>query len=94
MERTMHTIETPEGKHKVELYDWVTGGDKRAIAGAKSDAERLEIVVERTVKSIDGKTEGILAILDSMHGKDYDFVFTEIAAVLIGSSLSTEKKSS
>jgi len=92
--RPKHTIETPVGKQKVEIYDWVTGGDKRFLAGIKDESSVHEAMLSRLVVSIDGKTDGILAMLDDMHGKDFDFVLREIQRVAEESSLTEEKKSS
>lgn len=90
-DRPTKTIETPEGKHKVVLYEYANGGDKRALGGLK-ESGLIEALIERLVVSINGSEENLLDLVDLMHGKDFDFIATELAEVLSNSSLSQEKK--
>lgn len=88
--RTTHEIETPVGKHKVVLNDWLTGGEKRAMITLKDDNERGAKLVTTLVVSVDDKKENVLEAVDGMHGKDFDFVLYELTTIAEGSSL--EKK--
>lgn len=90
--KTTHEIETPVGKHKVVLNDWLTGGEKRSMAALKDDNDRGAALVKNLIVSVDGKSEDVLAAVDAMHGKDFDFVLYELTTIAEGSSL--EKKTS
>jgi hypothetical protein len=56
-------IETPVGKHKVELKLWLTGADKRALRSVYTD--EMEI-------SVKGETPEIKNVLGSMINKAED----------------------
>ena len=87
--RTTHTIETPVGKQKVVINDWMTGGEKRKMSGMNESAAAVSLI-ESLVVSIDEKTDKIMETMDSMHGKDFDFILNDLGEVAAGSSL--EKK--
>lgn len=94
MNRPTKKIKTPVQGHDVELYEYMTGGDKRIITSAGTDMNKqLEAMVKQIVVSIDGKTEDCMAIMDQMHGKDSDFIFIEITNIISESNLTPEKKS-
>jgi hypothetical protein len=92
--RTTHEIETPVGKHKVVINDWMTGGEKRKLSGLKDDNERGVSLIGSLVVSIDGKAEGVMETMDNMHGKDFDFILNDLGEVAANSSISIEKKTS
>lgn len=89
-DRGTHEIITPVGKHVVVLYDWASGGDKRKFLAASED-EQKDVMIKSLIVSIDGK-DNVLAQLDEMHGKDFDFVLMEIGRISLDSSLTAEKK--
>lgn len=92
-DRPTRTIETPVGKAKITLYEYAIGSDKLALQELGSKA-RIETMVERLVTSIEGAgTDGKMAALNAMHGKDFNFVINALADILTESSLTTEKKS-
>ncbi len=91
-ERSTHEIETPIEKHKVVLLDWLNGGEKRAITAAKDDDSRAIAMINTLVVSVDGKKEKVVETLDAMHGKDFDFILTELGVIAEASSL--QKKTS
>lgn len=91
MERTTKTIETPIGKVKVELFEFVTGLTKRQISNAASNEERQNVSIKAIVKSVDGKSDDIIGALDGMHGKDFDFVILQVNQILSDSSFSEKK---
>lgn len=95
MTRSTKTIETPIEKHKIVVYEYLTGGDKRVIISAGEDRDsQLNAMVKSLIVSVDGITEDILQQIDNMHGKDFDFIFTELTKIIEDSNLSPEKKSS
>lgn len=92
-DRPTREIETPVGKQKIVLFEWATGAIKRALGSAATADKKLEVTAKGLIVSIDGKTDDIMGALDAMHGKDFDFVASELSQTLIDSSLSEEKKS-
>lgn len=94
MERTTHTIETPVSKHKVVIRDFLLGGEKRSIANETNENERQNKMITTLCVSVDGKVDNVVEALDTMHGKDFDFVIYEMTKVAEASSLPSEKKAS
>lgn len=91
-ERTSHFIETPVSKHKVEIRDWLTGGEKRSLTEKGGGEASALALVGTLVVSINGSSEKIMDQMDAMHGKDFDFILTELATVAENSSY--QKKTS
>lgn len=91
-DRTTHEIETPVEKHKVVLLDWITGGEKRKMSSLKgTDVENAIEMLKLVVRSVDDFTGGIMSPMDEMHGKDFDFVLSQVTDVIENSSF--KKKS-
>ncbi len=91
-DRPTHKIETPTQKVEVELFDYLTGGDKRRLMAEPEEGNRVKILVTSLVKSVGGKNEDVVASLDELHGKDFDFVLLELGKIAEASSLSEQKK--
>ena len=89
--RETKTITTPVGKHKVVIYTYLLGGEKRAFISV-DPVEAQKVAIETLIVSIDGSDKDIMGTMDQMHGKDYDFIFNEIAKVIDDSSYSDKKK--
>lgn len=88
--RTTHEIETPIGKNKVVIHDWLIGGEKRSMMGI-SGGERVVKLTEALVVSIDGDKDNVMNKLDNMHGKDFDFVLSELGKIAMESSADEKK---
>lgn len=73
------------------LNSYLLGGEKRAFGLEKEDSKKQDLMVKSIVVSVEGKTEDVIAEMDKMHGKDYDFVLLEITKVLNDSSYEEKK---
>lgn len=95
----MQTIQTPSGKHTLELRNVVTGRQKRKYRGSliaiSTDGQsntadgydRLEnAMIEMVVASLDGSSEGVVDKILDMEAKDYDFVIEKVTEVFSGLS--------
>ena len=92
MDLKTHVIETPIEKHKVEVRDFLLGGEKRKMVNETDPANQQNLLITTLCISIDGKSDNVVAALDGMHGKDFDFVLFDLAKVAEDSSLPSEKK--
>ena len=87
MDRTKKTIELPVSKIKVELYDYMTGGEKKEMAqGGDNSVKMQEIALKKLVTNL--KPEDI----NNLHGKDYDFLLLAVMEVITDSSWDVKKK--
>jgi len=87
------TIKTPlEGK-EIKLKAFLTGGEKISLADSedKSNIEITRRMIKVVVLAVDDNKEKRVEAIESLHGKDFDFVLQEITKVVDESSL-TEKK--
>jgi hypothetical protein len=82
--RPTHEITTPVDSRKVVVRDWINGGEKRKLGGTRE--ENVVSLINAVVVSIDDKTEDLLATIDAMHGKDFDFLLAELTTITENSS--------
>ena len=92
MNRETRTIKTPVGNHEVVINSFLTGGDKRKLMQEPDQFKIQEITIQLLVISVDGQKENVGKMIDEMHGKDFDYIFLEIAKAMNDSSWQ-EKKS-
>lgn len=94
MERPTKTIELPVSKKSVVICEWINGREKRKIGSETiNDNQKIDLMIETLVLSVDGKKENLVEVINDMHGKDFDFLFIEITSIIEASSLPVEKKS-
>lgn len=96
MERDTIKIETPVNKVSVELIPWLNGAEKRKLSSVDQHSmDGQSEMIKTMVKKIGDHTEPdqIIAELDKMHGKDFDFVLVKMLDVVKESSYEVEKKS-
>ena len=81
MDRETRTIEMPIGKEKVSIYTYLTGGEKRKFALQQTDNETQEFAMKNLIQSIGEEKDAnkFVALIDAMHGQDFDFLFLELA---------------
>lgn len=94
MDRETKTIKTPVEGIEVEMNTYLIGGDKRKLTAETESMKIQEVAIKSTVVRVGDKKEKqeIVSAIDNLHGKDFDFVFTEITKIINDSSF-TEKKS-
>ena len=95
MERTKTTIETPVGKHKVEIFSFLIGRDKREIIQLSDQKQLFDVLIRMLVESVDGENDKakVFEMVENFHGADYDFLMLELGKVTTASNYSEEKKS-
>lgn len=83
MDRETHKITTPVGGIEIELKSWLTGGEKLAMIKEEVSIESMlkEVVVAPSYDE-----------LLKLHGKDFDFLISEMTKVANESSWIEEKK--
>lgn len=91
MERETKEIVTPIGKQKIILFSYLLGGEKKKFIHAESEKAQ-NLILESLIVSIDNSKEEIIQKVDNMHGKDYDYLFQEIATVIEESTWTKKKE--
>lgn len=92
MERQTKTITTPLSKRSVEIISYFNGREK--LSFSVYDKNLQEKVLKTAIVSVDGNKETAYEELLEMHGKDFDYVVSEIDKVAQESEWREEKKSS
>jgi len=90
-QRETRSLKLPISGVDVELYTYILGGDKRALAGIEDMAKAQEVMIEKIVVKIGEQSQNPVGEADKLHGKDFDFLLAEITKVINDSSW-TEKK--
>jgi len=84
MERENITFQTPVEKKDVSIRKWLTGSEKITIS--KTDKDKvLDVMLD--IVLVSPKTEEV----KNMHGKDFDFVVSQIMGIAEESSWSEKK---
>jgi len=90
------SFKTPVDGLEVTIKAYLTGHDKREMFRLKDDPVGLQdAMIKRLVVKVGDHTgAGTDEKVFDMHGKDFDFVVSELLKVAEGSSLTDEKKTS
>lgn len=86
-ERETMELTTPQGKHKVIMYSYITGYETREIRkqgfGEMEDREKAEdVMIKVLVISINGSDKNILNKILKMRGKDYSYIISKAIDVI------------